>query len=137
MRGFMVFGHRGAGVYEPENALKGIRRALMEGADGVEVDVRLTRDRVYWAETVWAPPRRMAVIGFVRDLREVQGRKEDTDEVHRRGHSFAAVTHPTLEEDPKKRERLIAMGIDGVVTDTPDVYVKLIRAQAGTSEGRS
>lgn len=79
----------------------------------------------------------MAVIGFVRDLREIAGRREDIDEVHRRVHTFVAVIHPTLEEDPRNRERLIAMGIDGVVTDTPDVYVKLIRAQAGTSKGRS
>jgi glycerophosphoryl diester phosphodiesterase len=36
-----VLGHRGVPVRAPENTLKGFRAALAEGADGVELDVRL------------------------------------------------------------------------------------------------
>ncbi len=219
----MIFGHRGAGVYEPENTLRAIRRALRDGADGAEVDVHLTqdghpvlihddtvdrttngsgpvsafplrklkelnagegeevptlqesiglikgqgklllhvkiaeaepavaqvirgsgaledvfmwtpeshekllKDTVYWARTVSSPPKKMAVIGFVSHLSEIQRRMEDIVETHRRGHPFVAIIHPKLEEDPKNREKLITIGIDGIVTDIPDVYVKLTK----------
>ena len=39
-----VFGHRGAAGTVPENSLPSIRAAIAMGVDGVEFDVRLTRD---------------------------------------------------------------------------------------------
>lgn len=41
-----VIGHRGAAALAPENTLESITAAFAAGADGVEVDVRLTRDGV-------------------------------------------------------------------------------------------
>lgn len=40
----LVFAHRGASGYEPENTLASFKKALELGADGVELDVRLTKD---------------------------------------------------------------------------------------------
>lgn len=40
----MVFGHRGASAYAPENTLPAFALAIEQGADGVELDVHLTRD---------------------------------------------------------------------------------------------
>jgi glycerophosphoryl diester phosphodiesterase len=40
----LSFGHRGVPVREPENTLLGFRAALALGADGVELDLRLTAD---------------------------------------------------------------------------------------------
>ncbi|MDI1461737.1 glycerophosphodiester phosphodiesterase family protein [Catellatospora sp. KI3] len=40
----LVFAHRGASFALPEHTLAAYRRALADGADGVECDVRLTRD---------------------------------------------------------------------------------------------
>ncbi len=37
-------GHRGAAGLEPENTLRSFRRAATEGADAIELDLRLTRD---------------------------------------------------------------------------------------------
>ncbi|MDP9409038.1 MAG: glycerophosphodiester phosphodiesterase [Actinomycetota bacterium] len=37
-------GHRGAAGLEPENTLRSFRRAVEEGADVLEIDLRLTRD---------------------------------------------------------------------------------------------
>ena len=43
-RPFLVIGHRGAAGHEPENTLRSFRRALELGADGIELDVRLSAD---------------------------------------------------------------------------------------------
>lgn len=40
----LVFAHRGASAVLPEHTLGAYRRALDDGADGLECDVRLTRD---------------------------------------------------------------------------------------------
>ncbi|HEY0698771.1 MAG TPA: glycerophosphodiester phosphodiesterase family protein [Micromonospora sp.] len=40
----LVFAHRGSSAALPEHTLAAYRRALAEGADGLECDVRLTRD---------------------------------------------------------------------------------------------
>ena len=42
----LIIGHRGASAVAPENTLAAFRRALDDGADGLEFDVRLARDRV-------------------------------------------------------------------------------------------
>jgi glycerophosphoryl diester phosphodiesterase len=42
----LIIGHRGASRYAPENSLAAFRRALDDGADGIEFDVRLARDGV-------------------------------------------------------------------------------------------
>jgi glycerophosphoryl diester phosphodiesterase len=42
----LVVGHRGASKAAPENTLAAFERALREGADGIEFDVRLARDNV-------------------------------------------------------------------------------------------
>lgn len=39
--GVQVIGHRGASAVEPENTMRAFGRALDDGADGVELDVRL------------------------------------------------------------------------------------------------
>jgi glycerophosphoryl diester phosphodiesterase len=40
----VVYGHRGARGYAPENTVESFRKALELGADGVEMDVHLSRD---------------------------------------------------------------------------------------------
>lgn len=42
----LIIGHRGAAAVAPENTLVSFERALKDGADGVEFDVRLARDGV-------------------------------------------------------------------------------------------
>lgn len=42
----LVFAHRGASAYAPENSLVALRQALEMGAHGLEVDLRVTRDGV-------------------------------------------------------------------------------------------
>jgi glycerophosphoryl diester phosphodiesterase len=42
----LIIGHRGASAVAPENTLAAFSRALEDGADGIEFDARLSRDRV-------------------------------------------------------------------------------------------
>lgn len=42
----LILGHRGASAYAPENTLAAFQLARRLGADGVELDVQLTSDRV-------------------------------------------------------------------------------------------
>jgi glycerophosphoryl diester phosphodiesterase len=42
----LILGHRGASAHAPENTLAAFSRAISDGADGIEFDVRLSRDGV-------------------------------------------------------------------------------------------
>ncbi len=42
----LIIGHRGASAFAPENTLAAFDLALQQGADGIEFDVRLSRDGV-------------------------------------------------------------------------------------------
>ena len=42
----LIIGHRGASALAPENTLASFKRAIESGADGVEFDVRLSKDGV-------------------------------------------------------------------------------------------
>ena len=44
MRDILVLGHRGASGYAPENTMPAFQMALDQGADGIELDVQLTKD---------------------------------------------------------------------------------------------
>src|SRR6185436_15775814 len=42
----LILGHRGASAVAPENTLAAFTRAILDGAEGIEFDVRLSRDGV-------------------------------------------------------------------------------------------
>lgn len=42
----LIIGHRGSSKVAPENTLAAFKRAMQDGADGIEFDVRLSRDGV-------------------------------------------------------------------------------------------
>lgn len=42
----LIIGHRGASAVAPENTMAAFRAAIAAGADGIEFDVRLTRDSI-------------------------------------------------------------------------------------------
>ncbi len=42
----LIIAHRGASALAPENTLAAFRKAIEDGADGIEFDVRFTKDRV-------------------------------------------------------------------------------------------
>jgi glycerophosphoryl diester phosphodiesterase len=64
----LVYGHRGARAHAPENTLPAFERAMVDGADGIELDVRTSRDGV--VVVVHDPDLRRVTEG--RDLRKPQ-----------------------------------------------------------------
>jgi glycerophosphoryl diester phosphodiesterase len=42
----LIIGHRGSSAVAPENTLAAFERAIQDGADGIEFDVRLSRDHI-------------------------------------------------------------------------------------------
>ena len=46
MSAFKIIGHRGACAHEPENTLLSVRRAIADGADMIEIDVRPCEDQI-------------------------------------------------------------------------------------------
>jgi glycerophosphoryl diester phosphodiesterase len=63
-----LFAHRGGASLGPENTLKAIRRALMEGVDGIEVDVRESRDNALLAMHDSRIERTTGGIGAIEEL---------------------------------------------------------------------
>ncbi|RPI65900.1 MAG: hypothetical protein EHM47_17935, partial [Ignavibacteriales bacterium] len=59
---FLTCGHRGSPVNEPENTIPSLERALREGANSVEVDICVTKDKevILWHD--WNPDELVALI---------------------------------------------------------------------------
>ncbi|MCX5073087.1 glycerophosphodiester phosphodiesterase [Streptomyces sp. NPDC054949] len=109
MRTLTAVGHRGDPYRVRENTLDSIRSAFARGADAVEIDVRLTRDRV-------------PVVLHDETLQRLWGHDVRLD----------AVTAPQLKElarggIPTLREALEAAGAGRVMVDLPGADSDAVR----------
>ncbi|MER5776010.1 glycerophosphodiester phosphodiesterase [Streptomyces sp. NPDC002039] len=109
MRTLTAVGHRGDPYRVRENTLDSIRSAFARGADAVEIDVRLTRDRV-------------PVVLHDETLQRLWGHDVRLD----------AVTAPQLKElargrIPTLREALMAAGAGRVMVDLPGADSEAVR----------
>ena len=64
----LIYGHRGASGYAPENTLEAFRLAMEMGADGFELDVHLSQDGELVVIHDESVDRTTDGTGFVRDL---------------------------------------------------------------------
>lgn len=95
MKQVKIYAHRGASQYAPENTLPAFALAAQQGADGIELDVHLTKDGqlvVIHDETL---DRTTSGTGWVKDHTLAQLRQLCADN-HMTG--FAQARIPTLEE---------------------------------------
>ena len=92
----LIIGHRGASAVAPENTMAAFREALAVGADGVEFDVRLTRDGVPVVIHDSTLRRTGGLSRRVADLTWDEIRKVDVGSWF--GKSFANETVPSLAE---------------------------------------
>jgi glycerophosphoryl diester phosphodiesterase len=81
----LILGHRGASAHERENTMPAFRRAVADGADGVELDVLLSRDGV-------------VIVFHDEDLRRMAKRDERTSSLTLRELRAILPWVPTLDE---------------------------------------
>ena len=90
-----IFAHRGASAYAPENTLEAFELAAKMGADGVELDVHLTKD----GELVVAHDEELSRVsngrGFIRDKTIAELKQLRFNKTHP---EYANATIPTLRE---------------------------------------
>lgn len=94
----LIFGHRGASAYVPENTLVAFRRALELGADGFELDVTLSADGVPVVIHDDTVERTTDGIGRVDQLTLAQLKKLDAGFRTKFGAEFTGERLPTLAE---------------------------------------
>lgn len=90
-----IFAHRGASGYAPENTLEAFALAMEQGADGIELDVQLTKDEkvvVVHDETI---DRVSNGKGFVKDYTLAELKKFSFDNQMK---AYKGVKIPTLRE---------------------------------------
>jgi len=107
-----LIGHRGASGYEPENTLRAFRVALEDGVNGIEFDVRQTRDGhlvIMHDETVDRTTNGMGYVNemSLNELRQLDAGKgervptfeEVVDLAKGRCKMFVDIHSPGFEED--------------------------------------
>ena len=75
----LIWAHRGASGYAPENTLPAFKLAADMGADGVELDVQLTKDNVIVVCHDEKIDRTSNGAGFIRDYTLEELRKYDSN----------------------------------------------------------
>lgn len=93
----LIIGHRGASAVAPENTMAAFREAIAAGADGIEFDVRLTKDGVPVVIHDSSLRRTGGVNQRVADLSLEELSKVDVGSWFKSG-SFAGETVPSLAE---------------------------------------
>ena len=95
-RGYpIVLGHRGASGYAPENTMESFRLALEMNADGVELDVQMTKDGELVIIHDELVDRTSNGKGWVKDLTFEELRELNFNN-HKEGYEFCQI--PTLDE---------------------------------------
>ena len=124
-----VLGHRGASAYAPENTIPAFELALEQGADGVELDVHLSKDGELIVMHDERVDRTTNAKGFIKDytLEELKAM-----EAANGMQGFAGVRIPTLAEVYKLFEgsgRIVNVEIKTDIFDYPGICEKLLELE--------
>ena len=122
-----VFGHRGAGGSYPENTLESFAAAMTMGADGIELDVHLTRDGIPVVIHDERVERTTNGLGWVKDYSLQELKKLDAGSWFNPRFSGAVV--PTLQEVLKVVEKasiMVNIEIKTDVIDYPSIEEKVL-----------
>lgn len=96
----LIIAHRGASAVAPENTIAAFIRALRDGADGIEFDVRLASDRVPVVIHDATLQRTALIDGAVSDFSSLQLRKTDVGSWFNRAHADLAAEEYAGERIP-------------------------------------
>lgn len=127
----LVIGHRGASAYAPENTTSAFRLALDLGADGLEVDVKLTRDLV--PVLVHDPTLDRTTNGFGKVSERSYSEIAQLDAGRPFAPEFAGEPVPTLEQFLNEFAERCLINVELTNYSTPldplsEIVVKLISA---------
>ena len=92
----LVFGHRGANAYAPMNTLPSFELAVKQGADGVELDVQLSKDGQLIVLHDFTVDHSTDGQGYARDMTLAQLRELDAG--IKFSEEFRGTQIPTLDE---------------------------------------
>jgi glycerophosphoryl diester phosphodiesterase len=102
----LILGHRGASAVAPENTLAAFSRAMRDGADGIEFDVRLSRDQVPVVIHDASLKRTGLVNALVSELTAEDLQRIDVGIWFPSGSKRSAQTSPAANENGSSGERL-------------------------------
>ena len=91
----LIWAHRGASQYAPENTLISFEKAVEMGADGVELDVQLTSDGTVVVAHDESLERVSDGTGYIKDHTFAELRRLNFNRVHP---EYERAQIPTLEE---------------------------------------
>lgn len=122
----LIFGHRGAKAYAPMNTLPAFELALAQGADGVELDVQLTKDGFPVVCHDFTVDRTTNGTGRVSD--QTLAELKELDAGGWFSDAYAGVRIPTLDEvfAAVGQQLLINVEIKSEMTDTTDGLEQVI-----------
>ena len=92
----LIFGHRGASAYAPMNTVPAFELAAEQGADGVELDVHLSKDKQLIVLHDFTVDHTTDGEGYARDMTLTQLKALDASS--HKGLQYKGVQIPTLDE---------------------------------------
>lgn len=124
-----ILGHRGASFYAPENTMPAFELAIEQGADGVELDVHLSKDGELIVMHDERLDRTTNARGFIKDytLEELKGFDASNGK-----EGFSIVRIPTLNEVYelfKDTDKIINVEIKTDILDYPGICGKLVELE--------
>lgn len=126
----IIFAHRGASAYAPENTLAAFQLAIRQGADALEMDVKLTADHQAVVIHDRTLERTTGVPGRVAETTLAEIRKLDA------GSHFDVAFHsepiPTLDEVLEAVGQTICINIEltnyaSITDDLPEVVAQIVQ----------
>lgn len=123
----IVIAHRGASAYAPENTLAAVKKAISMGADMVEIDVQLTKDKQIVLMHDLTVDRTTNGKGRVKDLTFSEIRKLDAGSWF--SDEFKGEKIPTLEEviETINGKCKLLIEVKRVKTKKPEIEAKIIQ----------
>lgn len=132
----LVIAHRGASVLAPENTMSAFRLAKTLGADGIECDVQLTKDRKLVVAHDYLTDLKTGVRGNIPDMTFDELRKLDFGSW--KGPEFAGEKLLTLEEllDYARCFRMLHIELKPYLDRDPEIADRVVEAvfEAGVED---
>ncbi|MBR0136398.1 MAG: glycerophosphodiester phosphodiesterase, partial [Clostridia bacterium] len=124
-----ILGHRGAAAYAPENTMPAFEMALEQGADGLELDVHLSKDGELVIMHDERVDRTTNAHGFIKDFTLEELKALDAS-YGKEG--FANAVVPTLREVyelVRGTDKMINVEIKTDIIDYPGIVDKVLKME--------